>query len=129
MPEQILIKNGSVILKDRTIYGAAVLIKGRTISAVGPAAGRRAKKALIINASGCYGSPGFIDTHIHGDPSEIIHNEIKHGVTSVIVAESCAPLGEIHLPEAVRFAALNPATLLGFQAEKGRSQRVKTPIL
>ena len=90
----ILIKNGSVILKDRILHNAMVLIKGRTIYSVGRKGG--GKEALVIDAAGHYISPGFIDIHIHGDPLKILENEIRHGTTSIVVAESCGPIGEFY---------------------------------
>ncbi len=93
MPRPILIKNGSVILKDRILHNAAVFIKGRTISSVGRNGGE--KESMVIDAAGHYISPGFIDTHIHGEALKILKNEIRHGTTSIVVAESCAPIAAL----------------------------------
>lgn len=93
-PEDLKIINGSLILKDRIADGAAVHIRsGRIVPG-----GRESKRpgGAVINARGCYISPGFIDSHIHGEPSRILRNEIKNGTTSIVVAQSCAPLEDIY---------------------------------
>lgn len=85
----ILIINADLILRDRVLPRSSVLIRGAKIASVGVA--RPPKGAHIIDARGHYVSPGFIDTHIHGDPADILPYEIKHGTTAIVVAESCAP--------------------------------------
>jgi len=119
MTRTIVIKNGSVILKDRVLHNGTVAINGGKVSSLGrsgqPASG------IEIDAAGCYVSPGFIDSHIHGDPSEIIRNEVKYGTTSLILAESCASLGRIlkrarRLRKMIRDGSLGSA-ILGFRME------------
>lgn len=84
----VYIKGGDVILKDRVLKGAAVAIKAGRIAGVGRHL--KAKKgALTIDAGHCFVSPGFIDTHIHGSPSDVFLNEIRGGTTSVVIAISC----------------------------------------
>lgn len=119
MPRPILIKNGSVILKDRILHNTSVLIKGRTISSVGRKAGE--KDALVIDAAGHYISPGFIDTHIHGDPLKILENEVRYGTTSIVVTESCAALNEFYkkAKDLQKFIEENPLgqSVLGLRIE------------
>ena len=92
---RILIKNGTVILPDAFLKDSAVLVDGKKIAAVGKKI-RLPKGAVSIDAHGAYISPGFIDTHIHGSPKDIFEHETKSGTTSIVIAESCAPLGEIY---------------------------------
>lgn len=87
----IYIINGTVILHEALLKNAAVLIKGKKIISVGRKI-RPPKDAAIIDADGAYVSPGFIDTHIHGEPEKIFKNEVKTGTTAVVIAESCASL-------------------------------------
>jgi len=91
----IYIKNGSVILKDRIADGATVTINDGRIAAISR---KRAPKkgSFVIDAGGCFVSPGFIDCHIHGSPEKIFFNEAKHGTTAFVIAASCAPLNYIY---------------------------------
>lgn len=89
------IKNGRVILKDRIINNATVTIRDSIITAIGKNIVPD-KGAFIIDAEGCFVSPGFIDCHIHGEPETIFFNEAKHGTTAFMIAESCAPLSYIY---------------------------------
>ena len=57
---------------------------------------RAPKGSFIIDARSCFVSPGFIDCHIHGEPSKIFLNEAKYGTTAFVIAESCAPLNSIY---------------------------------
>ena len=78
--------NASIILYGRILKRASLTIKNSKIAAINRPA---PKDAVLINAYGSYLSPGFIDTHIHGRPEEIIKHETKHGTTSSIIAVSC----------------------------------------
>ena len=91
----IYIKNGRVILKDRIVDGAMVTINDGKIAAISR---KRAPKkgSFVIDAKGCFVSPGFIDCHIHGECEKIFFNEARHGTTAFMIAESCAPLNYIY---------------------------------
>ncbi|MDD5135718.1 MAG: N-acetylglucosamine-6-phosphate deacetylase [Candidatus Omnitrophica bacterium] len=91
----ILIKNGTLIFPDALLPHSAVLVEGKKIAAVGKKM-RHPKGTISIDALGAYISPGFIDTHIHGSPDDIFRNETRYGTTSVVIAESCAPLENIY---------------------------------
>jgi N-acyl-D-amino-acid deacylase len=70
---------------------ADVLIRGDTIEYVGTAAGQRVNARTTIDARGKYVSPGFIDTHAHGDPlTERFHNFLLQGVTTVVLGQDGA---------------------------------------
>jgi N-acetylglucosamine-6-phosphate deacetylase len=104
------IKNGCAILKDRIVDGATITINDGKIAAVGErlqlkkrllrpprfARGPRNDESVIIDAKGCFVSPGFIDCHIHGEPEEIFLNEARYGTTAFVIAQSCAPLNYIY---------------------------------
>jgi N-acetylglucosamine-6-phosphate deacetylase len=89
------IKNGRVLLKGRIVDGVTVTIVGDKISAVDRKVASK-KGSFIIDAKGCFVSPGFIDCHVHGSPEDIFLNEARHGTTAFVVAESCAPLNDIY---------------------------------
>ena len=117
---RICIKNGTVVLPHALLKNAPVLIDGAKIVLVGGKI-KPPKNATTIDARGCFISPGFIDTHIHGTPEEIFKNEIRFGTTSIVIAESCAPLDEIFrkIREIKEFTGKNPfgRNLLGVRLE------------
>jgi len=78
--------NVSIILPSRILKSSSVTFKDSKIVAINKPA---PKDAVLINARGAYLAPGFIDTHIHGNPEEIISHETKFGTTSFIIAVSC----------------------------------------
>ena len=129
------LKNGRVIMKDRIIDGAMVTINDDKLAAIGKdlqlkkrllrlprsARGPRNDEAVIIDAKGCFVSPGFIDCHIHGEPEKIFFNEAKYGTTAFVIAESCAPLHHIYkrAENIKRFIETHPfgPNLLGLRLE------------
>jgi len=92
---RIYIKNGRIILRDRLADGLTITIDGGRITAITSKIPPR-KGSFIIDAKGCFVSPGFIDCHIHGEPEQIFFNEAKHGTTAFVIAESLAPLNHIY---------------------------------
>ena len=91
---RILIKHGVIIAPNALLKDISLLIAGEKIASVGKKI-RCPRNAAVIDAKGCFVSPGFIDTHIHGAPDEIFRNEARFGTTSIVIAESCAPLAAI----------------------------------
>ena len=95
MPQKIKIFNGKVILSDRIIPAATVLISGNRIIAV-EEGNIEVTDAIEVDAKGKYISPGFIDIHIHGgggydfmDESEtaflnIAKEHTKYGTTAMV---------------------------------------------
>lgn len=61
---RILIKNG-VIVRTDGCFQADILTEDGIIAKIAPKIGERADR--VIDASGCYVFPGFIDTHTHLD--------------------------------------------------------------
>lgn len=114
------IKNGRVMLKDRTLNGATITINDGKIAAISKKIAPK-KGPFVIDAKGCFVSPGFIDCHIHGEPEKIFFNEAKHGTTAFVIAESCAPLNFIYKrAESIKeFIRLNPfgPNVLGLRLE------------
>lgn len=92
----ILIKNGAVVLPRALLKDTEIFIRSGKIVSITPRGVKNTPRGVtVIDAGGAYVSPGFIDTHIHGAPDKISKNEIKTGTTSVIIAESCAPLNKL----------------------------------
>lgn len=65
--EEILIRNATIMTASHgTIEGGAILIRNGKIAAVGKVADVKAgANAKIIDATGMYVTPGFIDSHSH----------------------------------------------------------------
>ncbi len=65
--EEILIKNATVMTASHgTIEGGAILIRNGKIAAVGKVAEVKAgTNAKVIDATGMYVTPGFVDSHSH----------------------------------------------------------------
>jgi len=91
----ILIRRGDIISGGKVLKDTAMSIEGSKIAATGKSlAGQR--DVRVIDAKGCFVTPGFIDSHIHGNPCEIISNETRHGTTAFVVAVSCGrPVPEV----------------------------------
>ena len=61
----LLIKNGTIITPDQR-YLADILVEGETILRISPSIDAAATpSAEVIDASGMYVFPGFIDPHVH----------------------------------------------------------------
>lgn len=65
--EEILIKNATIMTASHgTIEGGSILIRNGKIAAVGKAADvKPSANAKIIDATGMYVTPGFVDSHSH----------------------------------------------------------------
>lgn len=87
----VLIKGGKVI--DGTgapAVEADVLVKGDRIAAIGPNLESQVDEvAFVIDARGKVVTPGFIDTHSHGDPLETpgMANFLAMGVTTICLGQ------------------------------------------
>ncbi len=85
IPADIVIKNGKIIdVFNQEIIRKDVAIVNGVIAGIGEFEGEQ-----IIDATGKYISPGFIDGHVHIEssmvtPSEFAKVVLPHGVTSVI---------------------------------------------
>lgn len=114
------IKNGHVVLKNRIVDGAVVTVKDGKIAAISRKIAPT-RRSLIIDAKGCFVSPGFIDCHIHGEPEKIFFNEMKYGTTAFMIAESCVPLARIYkkAEEIKKFIRTHPfgPNILGMRLE------------
>ncbi len=86
----VIIRNGQVI--DGTggpAVRADVLVRGDKIVEVGDLGESFPDGVVVHDAEGCAVTPGFIDTHSHGDPigKPDLHNFLAMGVTTVCLGQ------------------------------------------
>ena len=62
----IVIAGGDIVLPDRILTSASLVIDGDRITAIEAAARVDSPGAAIIPAADCYVVPGFVDVHVHG---------------------------------------------------------------
>ncbi|MCY3925439.1 MAG: amidohydrolase family protein [bacterium] len=92
-PADLAIRDGTVLaLHGRELLRRDVLVCGPHIAAVTPP-GRLAATSEI-DASGCWVSPGFIDTHLHIEytlltPGELARLVVPRGTTTVLADPNC----------------------------------------
>jgi N-acyl-D-aspartate/D-glutamate deacylase len=79
---------------------ADVLVRGDTIAHVGPVDPDTIDAAQTVDATGLHVTPGFIDPHAHGDPTETprFRNFLAMGVTTIVLGQDGGS------PEAAAFA-------------------------
>jgi len=104
----VLIKNGSIVDgSGKKAYNGSVGIKGERVTSIGDVSGDAEK---IIDASGHFIVPGFIDSHSHAETGLLYYPQCEsfvfQGVTTFIGGQcggSPAPIGdEISFPGAAR---------------------------
>lgn len=117
METSILIKGGTVLDGTRTPMRAAdLLVQNGRISAVAPGLSPQADR--VIDASGHYVAPGFIDIHSHSDFSYLdcpsAESKVRQGVTTEVVGNcgfSPAPIEPAHRDLLKRTADFLPNTM------------------
>ncbi|MFH1190328.1 MAG: N-acetylglucosamine-6-phosphate deacetylase [Candidatus Omnitrophota bacterium] len=87
-PGTMKIINGRIISGNAVIRGASVIIDDGRIGHIGKAS--KGGSLSVIDAKGFFVSPGFIDSHIHGDPANILPYEVRYGTTAIVPAISCS---------------------------------------
>ncbi len=86
----LLIQNGTVFTGvDTAGLAADILVKDDKILYVGPVDTSRINATRTIDATGKAVSPGFIDTHAHGDPLQTpdFRNFLAMGVTTICLGQ------------------------------------------
>ncbi len=79
----IVIAGGDIVLPDRILTSASLVIDGDRITAVEAAARVDSPGATIVPAADCYVVPGFIDVHVHGVEG---HDTLNDGVPVAAMA-------------------------------------------
>jgi N-acetylglucosamine-6-phosphate deacetylase len=62
----IVLAGGDLVLPDRVLPSASLLIEGTRIVAIEPRTRVDSAGAAIIDVPDCYVVPGFVDVHVHG---------------------------------------------------------------
>lgn len=104
----ILIKNGTIIDgSGNPRYTADVAVEGGVITRIGKNIDEPAER--VIDAAGLSVTPGFIDTHSHGDDMVLFQNDayncLEQGITTQLVGncgESPAPYPEDNVMPPIR---------------------------
>ncbi|MCP2044000.1 amidohydrolase family protein [Pontibacter sp. HSC-36F09] len=87
---ELLISNAMVVDgTGKAAFAAHVLINGDSIALIDIDTTNTYTANRTINASGLYLTPGFIDTHAHGDPLETpdFSNFLSMGVTTICLGQ------------------------------------------
>lgn len=90
----------TTVIRNGTLYDgtgapprvADVTIDDGRVSAIGPAGGEAPEGVEVVDATGCWVTPGFIDIHTHYDAELEVHPQLseslRHGVTTALIG-SC----------------------------------------
>ena len=62
----IILAGGDLVLPDRILTNASLLVEDARIAAIEPGARLDPAGATIVDASHCFVVPGFVDVHVHG---------------------------------------------------------------
>jgi adenine deaminase len=88
----LVVTGGKLVnVSTREIYPAGVAIVDGRVAVVGDVSGSVGHGTQVVKADGCYLLPGFIDSHMHTEDSQVTLTELSrallpHGVTTVLHA-------------------------------------------
>lgn len=83
----LIITNGTIVLRNRTLENGVVICHDGRISMVGSKADCAfPNKATIIDAHGGYIGPGYVDIHVHGGAGA----DFMDGTTEAVKTAACA---------------------------------------
>ena len=101
-------QNGTLITDQGELPGGCIIVRDGSIDYAGPrSASEFPEQSEIIDATGLYISPGFIDMHIHGgagcdfmdatrtDIDTVMRYHALHGTTALCPTTATAPFAEI----------------------------------
>ena len=116
----LVLAGGDLVLPDRILTGASLIIDGGRITVIEPTFRGDVGGATVVDVRECYVVPGFVDVHVHGveghdtlDPGEpvaaIASRLPRYGVTAFCpTTVACAPrelrgvLGQVARARAMR---------------------------
>ncbi len=102
----IVLAGGDLVLPDRILTSASLIIDSMRIAAIEPKARVDTPGATIVDASDCYVVPGFVDVHVHGVEghdtlgggtavAEIASRLPRYGVTAFCPTTVACPPAEL----------------------------------
>jgi N-acetylglucosamine-6-phosphate deacetylase len=92
---RVIVENGTLILPDRQVENAAVVIRDGVIDAIGRQKMKRRAEDIVLDARGGYIAPGFVDLHVHGGDGAdfmdgtpqavrtVCRSHLRHGTTTI----------------------------------------------
>jgi N-acetylglucosamine-6-phosphate deacetylase len=87
----LLIFNANVLTSDGGIIkGGSILVKDGKIAKIGRKPSSGFMSSRIIDADGCFASPGFIDIQVYGDPKRAACHEAMFGTTGFLATVPCS---------------------------------------
>ena len=103
----IVLAGGDLILPDRILASASILLEGDRIAAVEQHPRAAPSGAIVVDVSRCLVVPGFIDVHVHGvegidtlddgKPVTQMAERLPHyGVTAFCPTTVACPPGQLH---------------------------------
>jgi adenine deaminase len=108
LPADLLVQNGTLVNVDTgEIYPGGVAIKGERIAAIGDVDYTIGPETQILDAMGHYLCPGFIDTHMHLDGSQLSVTEFARAVVprgTTAISTDFYEYGIVAGTKAIRFA-------------------------
>ena len=108
LPADLVIQSGTLVNVDTgEVYPADVAIKGSRIAAVGDVGYTIGPDTQIVDARGKYLCPGFIETHMHLDGSQLSVTEFARAVVprgTTVISTDFYEIGVVAGARAVRFA-------------------------
>src|SRR5262245_22186579 len=102
-----LITGGRVATPDGVLDPGWLLVENGRISALGDGEAPRATDATVVDASGSWVVPGFVDIHCHGgggaaftspDPAhvrQVVDAHTAHGTTTMLASLVTRPVSEL----------------------------------
>lgn len=109
VPADVVIRGGRLVnVHTAEVYEADVAIKGTRIAAIGTAESFTGPETEIIDASGEYLCPGFIETHMHVGSAQLSMTELARLLLSkgtVAIATDFHESGIVGGVQAMRFFA------------------------
>ena len=103
----IVIAGGDLVLPDRILTNASLIIDGTRIATIESKSLIDPAGATLVNAADCYVIPGFVDVHVHGvegvdtldagsDPVAQIASRLpRYGVTAFCPTTVACPPGDL----------------------------------
>lgn len=113
----IAIAGGDVVVADRVLSEATVIVDGERIAVVERRTSDGPAGATVIDARGCHVVPGFIDVHVHGSHG---HDVLDEGAPVARLAALLPAFGvTAFCPTSV---ACTPEVLLAFLRQVNRAR-------